>query len=59
MWAFESWADFWHMGGYAGYVWSAVGITAAVFMAQLVYTIKQHKATKQRLRKALLERKTG
>lgn len=59
MWAFESWAEFCYMGGYAGYVWSAVGITVAVFIAQLGYAIREHKAAKQRVKGALLERKAG
>lgn len=57
MWAFENWTDFWFMGGYAGYVWSSVGLTVIVFIMQLGYAIKQHNITKRCLREALKREK--
>ncbi|WP_074212154.1 heme exporter protein CcmD [Salinivibrio sp. ES.052] len=43
---FESFSAFWAMGGYAGYVWSAFGITAATMVA---LSIVYHRTHKQRL----------
>jgi heme exporter protein D len=36
----ESWSDFWAMGGYAVYVWGSVGVTAAL-MAIEVWQARQ------------------
>jgi len=40
---FESLSDFFAMGGYAGYVWSAFGITFFVMIALLISSIRRHK----------------
>lgn len=45
--AFESWTDFLLMGGYAEYVWSAVGVTLLVLAGQLVYALKQNAKIKR------------
>ena len=31
----ESWAAFWHMGGYAVYVWGSVGVTAMLLAVEV------------------------
>ena len=31
----DSWSDFWAMGGYAFYVWGSYGVTAAVLAAEI------------------------
>ncbi len=31
----ESWGDFWHMGGYAVYVWGSVGVTALLMAIEV------------------------
>ena len=31
----ESWSDFWHMGGYAVYVWGSVGVTALLMAIEV------------------------
>jgi len=31
----ESWAAFWHMGGYAVYVWGSVGLTFALLASEV------------------------
>lgn len=31
----ESWADFWAMGGYAVYVWGSVGVTFALMAIEV------------------------
>lgn len=35
-------AEFFHMGGYAGYVWSAFGITAFVLLANIALTKRRY-----------------
>jgi heme exporter protein D len=32
----ESWSDFWFMGGYALYVWGSVGMTALLLLLEMV-----------------------
>ncbi len=41
--AFDSWAAFFVMGGYAFYVWLAVGVTSGSLIALWFYTLWQHK----------------
>ena len=31
----ESWAQFWHMGGYAVYVWGSVGVSFALMLLEV------------------------
>ena len=31
----QSWAQFWAMGGYAAYVWGSVGATAALVLGEV------------------------
>ena len=33
----ESWSAFWHMGGYAVYVWGSVGVTAALLVLEVLW----------------------
>lgn len=35
MMAWHSLADFLHMGGYGGYVWASLGLSAAIVVAEL------------------------
>jgi heme exporter protein D len=51
IWAFENWSDFFMMGHYALYVWSAVGATCALLIGQLVYTINQNKKVVAQVKK--------
>lgn len=41
--------EFLAMGGYAGYVWSAFGLTALVMAANLVLARRRHMAMLERL----------
>ncbi|MDN2480676.1 heme exporter protein CcmD [Vibrio agarivorans] len=41
---FESMSDFFAMGGYASYVWSAFGITFASMIILLIMSIRQGNA---------------
>ncbi|MBI5137436.1 MAG: heme exporter protein CcmD [Nitrospirae bacterium] len=43
--------EFWHMGGYALYVWSSFGVTAAFMVGELVLLRRQRKETLDRLRR--------
>ncbi len=38
---FESLSDFFAMGGYAGYVWAAFGITFGVMLILLIVSVKR------------------
>ena len=31
----QSWAEFWHMGGYASYVWGSVGVCALLMLIEV------------------------
>jgi len=51
-------STFFHMGGYAGYVWSAYGITFVILIVIVLWSARQLKTTKQRsLRRAKAHRK--
>ncbi len=41
----SSWGDFFAMGGYAGYVWSSVGVTFLLLALELIQIVRaRHKA---------------
>ncbi len=49
--------EFFHMGGYAYYVWSAYGITFVVLVANVVVPVLRSRELHERLaRQARLER---
>ena len=48
--------SFWQMGGYAGYIWPAFGVSALGLIAAVVWTLAAYNAAKARL-KALEEKK--
>ncbi|MDE1949253.1 MAG: heme exporter protein CcmD [Burkholderiales bacterium] len=39
----KSWDDFFHMGGYALYVWGAYGLTALVMAAEALGVAKRRR----------------
>ncbi|MEF1290377.1 heme exporter protein CcmD [Vibrio sp. M260118] len=41
---FESLSDFFAMGGYAGYVWAAFGITFGAMLILLIVSVKRGRA---------------
>ena len=41
----ESWAEFWAMGGYAVYVWGSVGVTALLLLIEIWQAHRAHVAT--------------
>lgn len=38
-----NWAQFFHMGGYAFFVWSAYAVTAAVLVLNVVLPLRERK----------------
>lgn len=41
-----SWAAFWAMGGYGGYVWGSFAVTAVIMVAELVLVRHRHRAAR-------------
>jgi heme exporter protein D len=40
-----NWNDFFHMGGYAFYVWGSFGVTAALLVAEVLFVrARKHRA---------------
>lgn len=44
-------SEFWHMGGYALYVWSSFGVTAAFMAGELVLLRRRRHETLEHLRR--------
>lgn len=44
---FQTWNDFFNMGGYGFYVWLSYGISLVAIVALIVQIIKQHKTVLQ------------
>ena len=40
----ESWSQFWAMGGYAVYVWGSVGVTALLMALEVLQARWAHRA---------------
>ncbi len=40
----NSWSDFFHMGGYGPYVWGSYGVMAACLLAEVVLARRRHAA---------------
>ena len=38
----ESWSDFWLMGGYGLYVWGSMGVTALLLLLEMVQARLAH-----------------
>ncbi|TXH89512.1 MAG: heme exporter protein CcmD [Rhodoferax sp.] len=46
----NSWQDFWHMGGYALYVWGSFGLTVAVVAGEILLARNRRQRILQELR---------
>ena len=46
----ESWAEFWAMGGYAVYVWGSVGVTAFLMALEVLQARWAHRAVLAQLK---------
>jgi heme exporter protein D len=41
----NSWSDFWNMGGYGAYVWGSYAVTFALITAEVVTLARRKRAT--------------
>ncbi len=48
-----NWAEFFHMGGYAFFVWTSYAITFAVIVANIILPIVQRKKVIARIKRAI------
>ncbi len=48
-----NWAEFFHMGGYAFFVWTSYGLTLIVVVANIVSPIMQRKKVISRIKRAI------
>jgi heme exporter protein D len=39
----ETWSDFWFMGGYAWYVWGSMGMTAVLLLLEMLQARQSHR----------------
>ena len=46
----ESWSQFWAMGGYAVYVWGSVGVTALLMVLEVWQARRAHRAVLNQLK---------
>jgi heme exporter protein D len=46
----ESWAEFWAMGGYAVYVWGSVGVTALLLAVEVWQARWAHRVVLNQLK---------
>lgn len=49
----NSWTEFFHMGGYALYVWGAYGVTAALIAAEIIVLRQHHRRALQQAQQAV------
>ena len=48
-----NWADFFHMGGYATYVWTSYGLALLLVVANIVSPIIERKRVIARVKRAI------
>jgi len=48
-----NWSEFFHMGGYAFFVWTSYGLTLIVVIANIVSPIMQRKKVILRIKRAI------
>jgi heme exporter protein D len=46
----ESWSEFWAMGGYAVYVWGSVGVTALLMALEVLQARWAHRVVLNQLK---------
>ncbi len=46
----ESWSQFWAMGGYGLYVWGSVGVTALLMVVEVLQARLSHRQTLAQLK---------
>ena len=47
------WAEFFHMGGYAVFVWSSYGLTTFVIVANIVASLRRNKKIRTDIRRMI------
>lgn len=52
-------AEFFHMGGYATFVWTAYGLTAAALLVLAVTSVRGAKKTRERVEALRPRRRKG
>ncbi len=50
----QSWSDFFAMGGYALYVWGAYALTMVVMVSEVVLLVLRRRSLIERLRRFVL-----
>ncbi len=48
-----NWSEFFHMGGYAFFVWTSYGLTLIVVVANIIATMSQRKKVISRIKRAI------
>ena len=48
-----NWSEFFHMGGYAFFVWTSYALTFAIIIANIVFPIMQRKKVITRIKRAI------
>lgn len=48
-----NWSEFFHMGGYAFFVWTSYGVTLIVVVANIVAPVMQRKKIISRIKRAI------
>ena len=48
-----NWSEFFHMGGYAFFVWTSYGLTFIVVLANIVAPVMQRKKVIKRIKRAI------
>jgi heme exporter protein D len=48
-----NWSEFFHMGGYAFFVWTSYGLTFAVIVANIIFPIMQRKKVIARIKRTI------
>ncbi len=48
-----NWSEFFHMGGYAFFVWTSYGLTLIVVVANIIAPIMQRKKIISRIKRAV------
>jgi heme exporter protein D len=51
------WSEFFHMGGYAFFVWTSYALTFAVIVANIILPIMQRKKVIARIKRAVKREK--
>jgi len=52
-----NWSEFFHMGGYAFFVWTSYGLTLIVIVANIVLPLMQRKKVVSRIKRAIKREK--